>query len=346
MSVETRTHHEARCPRCGYDLRGTIETWKCDCPIYGICNECGLEFEWGELLCPRRAVPRWCVEYARGPGMASTAILTVLMLYFRPLKFWRDLKMTHKPHWMRFSALALLVLILLYLSFALFVGYETYTEYRSLNRKSISTPFHPVVYGLYATINPYSNYQFTYTWTVGPNTKAKPTSSPRGTASWIVGSLYQRHFWKEVRRQIRGNHFAPSLAWMRMSVVIVHGLILVALCPLAFVALPQSLRKAKVRWQHLVRIALYSSFIILPPLGLYIHEIYDWRAYIFFGRYSWDWFVRGSLIYILAGLIIWWSLAAKHYLKLPHAWWVGISMVVLAYAVGLFLVSFFDFVMM
>ena len=49
---------KAACPRCGYDLRGALETWKRKCPINGVCTECGLKFEWGELLCERRNVPR------------------------------------------------------------------------------------------------------------------------------------------------------------------------------------------------------------------------------------------------------------------------------------------------
>lgn len=166
-------------------------------------------------------------------------------------------------------------------------------------------------------------------------------------AIWRVMRLRTSLFWGDVRRQIRGNQFAPFQASMRMSVVIVQGLMLVALCPLAFMALPQSLRQAKVRWRHLLRIALYSSLIIVLPLGLYCHhQIYGWRAYNFFGRQFWAWFVVGSLIYILLGLILWWSLAAKHYLKLPHAWGVGASMVVLAYLGGMFLVSAIDFLMM
>ncbi len=132
-----------------------------------------------------------------------------------------------------------------------------------------------------------------------------------------------------------------------MSVVIVQGMILVVLCPLAFMALPQSLRKAKVRWQHLVRITMYSSLIIVPPLELYIRfQTHGWRPFPFFGWQFWRWSGEGSLIYILAGMIIWWSLAAKHYLKLPHAWGVGASMVVLAYLGGMFLVSFIDFLFM
>ena len=127
-----------------------------------------------------------------------------------------------------------------------------------------------------------------------------------------------------------------------MSVVIVQGLMLFALCPLAFMALPQSLRKAKVRWQHLVRIALYSWPIIVPPLGLYIR---NWNGGWNFPWWLPQWLIPCSLIYVLTGLILWWSLAAKYYLKLPHAWGVGISMVVLAYAGGLFIVSLIDFVL-
>ena len=321
MSDETRNHQDARCPRCGYDLRGKLETWKCDCPIDGVCNECGLEFEWGELLCLRRAVPRWNVEYARGWGIVSASIKTMLVM-LRPSKFWRDLKMVHEPRWRRFSALALPMLLLLYLSFALSVGHVTYKNSLNLNQNSFIAPILPVVYGLYATINPYSE---------------------RGTARYIATNLHPSLFWQEVRIQIGNNQFTPFRGRMRMSVVIVQGMILVVFCPLAFMALPQSLRKAKVRWRHLVRIALYSAFIILPPLGLYIRN----------GNGGWNfhwwlpqWFVPCSLIYLLTGLILWWSLAAKHYLKLPHAWGVGSSMVVLAYLGGMFLVSVIDFVMM
>ena len=332
----------ARCPRCGYDLRGTIETWKHECPINGICTECGLEFEWGELLCNRRNMPRWCVEYGRWWSIPITAVKTVLVLFFRPRKFWHDLKMVHKPRAGRILALALPVLLLLYLAFALSVGHRTYKQFKKLNQDYISTPFHPEAYGIYAIINPFSNYQFTYTRTTVLTTLTQTTTSPRRYANWIAKNLRPSLFWKEVSQQIRNPQFTPFRGRMRMSVVIVQGLMLVALCPLAFMVLPQSLRKAKVRWQHLARVALYSSLIIVPPLGLYMRN----------GNGGWNfhwwlpqWLVPCSLIYMLTGLIIWWSLAAKHYLKLPHAWGVGVSMVVLAYAGGLLIVSLIDFVM-
>jgi hypothetical protein len=47
------------CPRCGYDQRGAVSAWGASsCPIAGTCSECGLTFEWSDLLSPMRAVPR------------------------------------------------------------------------------------------------------------------------------------------------------------------------------------------------------------------------------------------------------------------------------------------------
>ncbi len=44
--------HDTRCPRCGYDLSGTVEAWTEWCPIDGICSECGLNFPWHKILNP------------------------------------------------------------------------------------------------------------------------------------------------------------------------------------------------------------------------------------------------------------------------------------------------------
>lgn len=343
MDIQT-SQTALRCPRCGYDLHGLIGSWKRECPISGVCSECGLEFEWGALLCPRRAVPRWCVEYTEWWRIPLAAIKTVIVMLW-PRKFWRDLKMVHQPRWRRFLALALMVLFMLYIVLAFSVGFQTYKQFLHLRQDSISTSFHPVVYGLYATINPFSNYEYKYQWP--RSSRVYLTDSPRS----IAKRLRLSRFIGEVRTQIRVDKFThPFRGNLRLSAVIVLGLMLFSLCPLAFVALPQSLRKAKVRWQHLVRIALYSALIIVPPLGLYISsQMYLVRRYPNMIYHHWrlpEWLIPGCLVYVLAGLILWWSLAAKHYLKLPHAWGVGVSMVILAYVVGSFLVSLIDFVMM
>ena len=42
----TVSHGPAKCPRCGYDLRGAIATWTEQCPLHGTCAGCGLQFAW------------------------------------------------------------------------------------------------------------------------------------------------------------------------------------------------------------------------------------------------------------------------------------------------------------
>ena len=38
------------CPKCSYDLRGTMGDWSRACPLRGVCPECGLQFEWAEMI--------------------------------------------------------------------------------------------------------------------------------------------------------------------------------------------------------------------------------------------------------------------------------------------------------
>ena len=100
----------AACPRCGYELRGIVDSWTESCPLLGVCSECGLEFKWSEVFCPDKYEPVWCVEF-RTAGWLPRSALKTLMMSFRPWRFWRELKMSHEIHWRRIcSYLALLAL--------------------------------------------------------------------------------------------------------------------------------------------------------------------------------------------------------------------------------------------
>ena len=369
MSVETCNHPDVRCPRCGYDLRGVFETWKHECPISGICNECGLEFEWGELLSSRRAVPRWSVEYARGWRVLPDAFKTLLVLFFRPGKFWRDLKMVHEPRWRRIPACVFLTLAVLYLVLAVHVGFAIHHSYKvatmSLPQNTIRDPF---VMGLYAAMNPLSNYSETIPGGTGINRRFTP---PRNSAWGTWNSPSPRSYaikcqpvrtLRDIRAAVRNKQFAnpwnlddwessnPLVTpwylnvWVsrRTSVLLAHCVMIAFLSPVAFLVLPRSLRRAKVRYRHLVRIGLYSLFFFIIPILLIMHHqiMGNWTTLRSDALNS---FIAFFLPVIC--LVIWWSLAAKHYLKLPHAWGVGVSVVILAYAGGLFLVLLIEYVM-
>jgi len=62
------TTHKVECPRCGYDLRGVVSSWRDTSPLIGKCSECGLSLEWSELLSRDQAEPAWCVEFQRDVG--------------------------------------------------------------------------------------------------------------------------------------------------------------------------------------------------------------------------------------------------------------------------------------
>ena len=73
----------AACPRCGYELRGIVDSWTESCPLLGVCSECGLEFKWSEVFCPDKYEPVWCVEF-RTAGWLPRSALKTLMMSLRP----------------------------------------------------------------------------------------------------------------------------------------------------------------------------------------------------------------------------------------------------------------------
>ena len=60
--TQPKKKHHPRCPRCGYDVSGDCDRWQDQCPLEGVCPECGLVFEWRYLLNPALAAPAWLFD--------------------------------------------------------------------------------------------------------------------------------------------------------------------------------------------------------------------------------------------------------------------------------------------
>jgi hypothetical protein len=117
------------CPRCGYDLRGTVATWEDSCPLSGVCTECGLELSWAEVLVPEKYEPRWCIEFEPRKRRLFRAAIATLARSFVPWRFWRDLKMSHPIRWRRLSiylGLLVLPLVLIYVVWQATVALNVY----------------------------------------------------------------------------------------------------------------------------------------------------------------------------------------------------------------------------
>lgn len=87
------------CPRCGYDQRGIIAQWTDACPLQGTCTECGLQYEWLDLLKP------WCVENASSQyRLVRRMIGTFVRSVLAPWRFWREIRITHEHRWRHMAA--------------------------------------------------------------------------------------------------------------------------------------------------------------------------------------------------------------------------------------------------
>ncbi|MHC4414108.1 MAG: hypothetical protein ACYS0G_02360 [Planctomycetota bacterium] len=128
-------HCEPGCPRCGYDLSGTIAGWTRSCPLAGNCPECGLSFEWSRVFALARH--SWLIEY-RGRRRPLDRLWKTWLGGLFPWRFWRDANLADpvrlRPAGLLVAGLALAVLIGLfawiYIEFYSFVVGSSYQRFR------------------------------------------------------------------------------------------------------------------------------------------------------------------------------------------------------------------------
>ena len=146
MSIESSDHLDARCPRCGYDLRGFIETWECECSLEGCCSECGLEFDWRTVLDAAAWRSDFLFEHHWQRRPIRSWFKTVLRSC-RPIRFWSQVSIhdTIQPKpllFMVFSAVSVFVIVfhgVAYAAAVLFSQLDTWLFPLSRGRWSPST---------------------------------------------------------------------------------------------------------------------------------------------------------------------------------------------------------------
>ncbi len=318
---------DAQCPRCGYDLHGIFESWRESCPFTGNCSECGLAFDWGDLLNLKLNIPPWCVEspVTRGIPGVTWAMIRTLLMSLRPWRFWREQKMTHHPRWGRLITYPLITILLLYMicSISVGIGAYVYTN-RYQSRRAIPNQS-LLVLGIRSAVLPFSSEPL-WTWA-------------SGGAGWTSKSIASRYKWQGMGKTVvlaikRDKFFYPGMREIS-EVRAFQALLLILLSPVGFLALPISRRVCKVRWRHVARIWSYSlPLIALPIAAEFAKQILRWI--------SW-WFLEGDLLLGLTGLllILWWGHASHHYLKMQWPWLVAMAVVVFPLAIVMLLIEMF-----
>ncbi len=105
------------CPRCGYELRGLPIPGGKQPEGAGQCPECGLVFEWSELLNPLYLAPKWFVEIGHGRLILQSLRTTFHSLF--PWKFWRMVQMGFPQHFGRAIACMFIGFVGIWLSVCL-----------------------------------------------------------------------------------------------------------------------------------------------------------------------------------------------------------------------------------
>ena len=133
-----------------------------------------------------------------------------------------------------------------------------------------------------------------------------------------------------------GNFLSPNKSITTLYDYLVRALYMTmtvtVLIPLSFVMLPSSMRRARIRWRHLLRVLVYGLPIplVLAALGWMVFGVLIYRALVLQQGSTFRTELGLALPTIL--LSLWWYFAIRHYLRLKHSIWVA---ALLAVAVGM-----------
>ncbi len=210
------------CPLCGYNLRGLAEPR---------CPECGGAFDWGELLDHGRDHHRWLFEHGHGRD-ARTFVATWLRTA-APGRFWRDVSPANTVHLgrlVRYWLIGCVPLLALVVAPVVHDGIAMNRDLQAFRALYRPVPGRP---GAYAA----------------PGRKTVLTA---GQLNAVIPPLLSVGF---VRRVFIFHRWRDDGPWLGPAAVTAAWPLLSAAALLVFQV---SLRRAKVRPAHVLRVAVYG----------------------------------------------------------------------------------------
>ena len=285
------------CPRCGYDLSGITGSWTDSCPIHGICSECGLDFAWRDLLNPALAFPPWSFEHWR--RLSPFKWCATNRRTWNPFRFFRIMRIEFPVAAGRLVLSIIAVLFLTHLTIA------AATAWRVYRTASVSTTWTPPTF-----IN-------------GRVVPSRPTTTilpMRTVFQFYSGAIADAAIWpyrpylllRSASSVVGG---AEPLAGLWALFIATFALTI----PPAFLVLGESFRRCRVRFVHLLRGLAYSLPIPAACIlaGLLVNALRPPDT--------------GALILLLTvpWLCGYWFLFVIRYLRLEHARWVALCMLVI-----------------
>ena len=319
----------------------------------GTCTECGLSIHWAEVLVPEKFEPPWCVEFVEPLRRFGWAWVQTVARSGRPFRFWSTLRMSMFARPARLVAYLVMLLLPILLAGATvqtvaairvrnlvqqqlqsqqgqLVGYVNSLQ-TMLKDEDLSTELRLDLQRRLAQTLQWANAA--PTWSVNHSYAAAVAEAvllPLGSSSWgtmTTSGVAQGYVApRDLHATLLSSTGRTSRCQMTGSITLVGfavGMWIAITMPLAFVLLPISRRRAKVRSGHLARVACYGMVIpsVIATASLVLVAI----GYVFDGLRP----ALHSTAHILGtfGVAIltigWWIAAIRCYLHIPHGWAVA-----------------------
>lgn len=300
---DANSKHIHICPRCGYDQQGEIARWEvaepAACPLQGRCSECGLELNWRLIFRPELEVPGWFIENAERGGMMWAAVRTATRS-LAPWSFWKRIRMEYAVVLRRAVWAGILVAVGSYLLMMVCVLVWNPTNPKPLTVRVQLFLSSPLDHPLWLPFSKHVDAWHSYRW-------------------WSRGL------------SIDSDSATTDVMKCGDATVLLTG----ALMPLAFVLLPVTLQRCRVRLVHLARIWLYTTPWVMLMAGPVL-----WALLSAIEQLPMQKLWRGVNPYWLIGMIgdrapivvigvcagwLWvgWGFACSRYLKLPRPWLIS-----------------------
>ncbi len=311
-----------RCPRCDYDLTGVVAGWGDACPLEGTCSECGLSFAWGELIDPRRALPRWSYESRERRRWAFWRAAWRCVLPWRPFRGPDRVDMVmgvRVGRCVRLACLSLVAPCLALMAGGAVVGAvaRLSMSWLALGRAIGRLPVPTQATALGAPADVLTCGVFGGVWVFDNTAQGL---ADRAFQALVGVSVARFEFWGIVDQTANAvrNWLVLCAAW-------------ILLMPLAFLLLRTTNRIAKVRPRHLLRlgamgasgsVALLVAWFALAGVGVIAARAYggidSMPVVLRAAAYTADYvYFIGPILGVW--LAWWWVEATTKYLRLPHA---------------------------
>lgn len=335
------------CPRCGHQLGVMADDAEHRGETRGTCSECGLDIAWSSLRADAIA-PSWFVEARASRRNILRRAFGTLVRTARPFRFWSAIDLALPLSARGLVVFVALLCVIAHLACAVqrFLIDSPVGPMPPLPRAVESAP--TIGKAALALLWPYDTIDgaeiVVGAHLTGGASEMLPLLGDSALATidalLLAGRSSFKQFDGSQARWLRngaGVAECDTLLPLGFAAPAVLGMAVAGLTPLVMLLLPVSLRKARVRPRHFVRMLILGLVLPLVVLLSALSVTHALRAFGLLGPADADYhlyllgafrdpYYTFAVLFLAAALgATWTSAAASRYLRLPNAHAVGVA---------------------